>query len=128
MPIDFEEPTEPVEPVIEPTAAETKAEFEARTKAEQIVLLKEKYLEYPTYVALKDTEKVDVLIGAHIAELEAKSLEEKRVTFQQVKAAALESQRIAGLAEIEITRVKVYKEKLALEQEWSNSAGTWDLP
>jgi hypothetical protein len=128
---EFEEPIEePTEPVVEPTAEEDLAAFEALTRAERIAYLIQKCGTCPEYNVLPDTERIAVLIGKHIETLEEKALEEKRQQFYIAKEKALEKQQAHGLVVIEEKRVKVYKEKIALEQLWNDAAatGTWDIP
>jgi len=77
-----------------------------------------------------DEDKIAQIIAEKQAQLDEQALNEKIATFQQARQDALEAQRIEGLAEVEVVRVKVYKEKLDLEQKWNDAqmTGTWEVP
>jgi fibrillarin-like rRNA methylase len=94
-----------------------------------ITVLKEKFEEYPEFVRLSESEKIDVLVIDYAQRKESEELVKRQDAFYEARASALTSQIKAGLEEVERARVKVYKEKLELERVWNEAAanGNWEM-
>jgi hypothetical protein len=115
---------------IKPIESAKVDEFIAMSEDDKIATLQAKFESYPEFVRMTENEKTAVLVGDYIDRMEQEALVERQAQFLRDKSAALEAQRVSGLDEIELVRVRVYKERLALEQRWADaeSAGTWEIP
>ena len=126
----IETPIEPVKPIEEPVIEPVKPKTEEEIKAEAIIALKERFVEYPEFAKLTEEEKINVLLVAKADDQVKADLEVKRLAFEEARLQAIEAQRVSALTEVDATRVKVYKEKLVLDETWTNAAstGTWEVP
>jgi hypothetical protein len=115
---------------VKKTAIEEEQTFKELSKEDKLLVLSEKFSKLKEFQALSDGEKLNILIADRKERLKEVADIERQNAFFLAKDAAMREHTEYEKSEIETTRVRVYKERIFLEQIWNDATttGDWKIP
>ena len=105
-----------------PGAIEAEQTFIELSKVDKMIVLSEKFADLKEFQTMSDGEKLNILIADRAEALKELADKERQSTFLREKDSMMKEHAEYEQREIETVRVRVFKERIYLEQMWNEAA------